>query len=383
VLVERLKVGEKQVILVGTAHVSNESVELVRKTIEEEKPDVVGVELDAQRLHQLVHHKKWQQMDLGQVIKEGKTYLFLLNILLSNLQRQIGDGLGIKPGSEMLLAVNIASEKKLPIALLDRDVGITLKRAMNKMGFLEKARLGYGILGGFFGFGKTLDAATIEQLKEKDVLNALMEQLSKELPSIKEVLVDERDLFIANAILASKAKKMVAVVGAGHLEGIKKFLDQPRDVRPLLEVKKKRSVLSLLKYAIPLLFFVFIGYGFYAKGGTIALDILIRWSLITGSLAALGAALAMAHPLSILTAFVAAPVATLHPTLATGWFAGLVELKMRSPKVSDFEHLPQLDNVSGFFKNRVTRILVVTAFTNIGSTIGTFVALPYMAGLLF
>jgi len=383
VLVERLDLGEKQVVLVGTAHVSNESVELVRKTIEEEMPDAVGVELDAQRLHQLMDNKKWQQMDLGQIIKEGKTYLFLLNILLSNLQRQIGDDLGIKPGSEMLLAVNIAAEKKLPIALLDRDIKITLKRAMNKMGFLEKARLGYGILGGFFGFGKTLDSATIEQLKEKDVLNALMEQLSKELPSIKEVLVDERDLFIANAILASNAKKMVAVVGAGHLEGIKKFLDKPRDVRPLLKVKKKRSVLSLLKYAIPLLFFALIGFGFYAKGGEIAFDILLRWCLITGSLAALGAALALAHPLSILTAFVAAPIATLHPTLATGWFAGLVELKMRSPKVSDFEKLPQLDNLRGLFSNRVTRILVVTAFTNIGSTIGTFIALPYAASLLF
>ena len=383
VLVERLDLGEKQVVLVGTAHVSNESVELVRKAIEEEMPDVVGVELDAQRLHQLMDGKKWQQMDLGQIIKEGKTYLFLLNILLSNLQRQIGDDLGIKPGSEMLLAANIAAEKKLPIALLDRDVGITLKRAMNKMGFLEKARLGYGILGGFFGFGKKLDSATIEQLKEKDVLNALMQQLSKELPSIKEVLVDERDLFIANAILASNAKKMVAVVGAGHLEGIKKFLDRPRDVRPLLEARKKRSVLSLLKYAIPLLFFALIGYGLYAKGGEIAFDILLRWCLITGSLAALGAALALAHPLSILTAFVAAPIATLHPTLATGWFAGLVELKMRSPKVYDFEKLPQLDNLRGLFSNRVTRILVVTAFTNIGSTIGTFIALPYAASLLF
>lgn len=383
VLVERLTAGEKQVVLVGTAHVSKESVELVRKTIEEEKPDVVGVELDAQRLHQLMHGKKWQQMDLEQVIREGKAYLFLLNVLLSNLQRQIGDDLGIKPGSEMLLAVNVAAEKKLPVALLDRDVGITLKRALNKMGLLEKARLGYGILGGFFGFGKTLDIATIEQLKEKDVLNALMHQLSKELPSVKEVLVDERDIFIANAILASRAKKIVAVVGAGHLEGIKKFLDRPRDTRPLLETRKNKTALSYLKYIVPFLFIALIGYGFYSKGAGIALDLFMMWFLINGVLSALGAALARAHPLSILTAFVAAPFTSLHPALAAGWFAGLVELKMRSPKVKDFEELPKLDSISAMASNRVTRILMVTAFANIGSVIGTVVALPYIASLLF
>ena len=380
--VEVVKAHDKRIVLVGTAHVSQESVALVEKTIEKEKPDVVGIELDFQRLYQLQHGRQWQKMDLGQLIKEGKTHLFLLNVLLSNLQRQIGQSLGVKPGSEMMMAAKIAADKKLPIALLDRDVGITLKRALNRMSLLEKAKLGYSILSGFMGFGQQLDKKTIEQLKQKDVLNALMQQLSKELPSVKEVLVDERDLFIANRIMQTKAKKIVAVVGAGHLEGIKKYLDKPRDVSALLKVEKKRSWLSYLKYLLPLAFFALIGYGFYAKGSAIALNLLLMWFLINGVLSALGAALARAHPFSVAAAFLAAPFTSLHPALAAGWFAGLVELRMRSPKVEDFEQLPKLSRISSIASNRVTRILIVVAFANIGSVIGTVIALPYIASLL-
>ena len=172
-------------------------------------------------------------------------------------------------------------------------------------------------------------------------------------------------------------------MGAGHLEGIKKYLDRPRDIAHLMEVKKKRSPLSYLKYLIPLLFFVLIAYGFYSKGSAIAFNLLLYWFLINGFLSALGAALARAHPLSIFTAFFAAPFTSLHPALAAGWCAGLVELKMRNPKVADFEELPQISKISSLAKNRVTRILMVTAFANIGSMIGTVIALPYLASLLF
>ncbi len=380
--VERVKAAGKEIILVGTAHVSKESIELVRETVEKEKPDVVGVELDFQRLQQLRQGKKWQQLDLNQIIRDGKTHLFLLNVLLANLQRQIGKQFGVKPGSEMLIAVKIAAENKIPITLLDRDVGITLKRALNKTSIVEKAKLGYSILGGFLGFGQKLDENTIEQLKEKDMLNALMQQLSKEMPSVKKVLVDERDIFIANVILRTKAKKIVAVVGAGHLEGIKKYLDRPRNVSNLLTVEKKKSALGLLKYIIPIVFFAFIGYGFYTKGAGIALNLLLMWFLINGLLSALGAAIARAHPFSILAAFLAAPFTSLHPAIAAGWFAGLVELRMRSPKVADFEELPKLSRIRSFASNRVTRVLIVTAFANIGSVIGTVIALPYIASLL-
>jgi len=303
-------------------------------------------------------------------------------VLLANLQKQIGRQFGVKPGSEMMVAVKIAAEHNIPVALLDRDVGITLRRALNKTSLVEKAKLGYSILGGFLGFGQKLDQNTIEKLKEKDVLNALMQQLSKEMPSVKRVLVDERDIFIANAILRTKAKKIVAVVGAGHLEGIKKYLDKPRNVSKLLTVEKRRSLLGLLKYIIPVLFAIIVAYGFYIKGPEIALNLLVMWFLINGVLSALGAAIARAHPLSILAAFLAAPFTSLHPAIAAGWFAGLVELRMRSPKVADFEELPRLSRIRSFASNRVTRVLIVTAFANIGSVIGTVIALPYIASLL-
>ncbi len=231
--------------------------------------------------------------------------------------------------------------------------------------------------------GQQLDEKTIEDLKEKDALNALMQQLGKEMPSIKRTLVDERDIFIANRIMQAPAKKIVAVVGAGHLEGIKKNLGKPRDIKHLMKVEKKRSALSYLKYGIPLLFFVFIAYGFYSKGSDIAINLMLTWFLINGTLSALGAAIARAHPLSIAAAFLAAPITSLHPALAAGWFAGLVELKMRSPKVQDFEDLPNLDNLSAVASNKVTKILVVTALANLGSSsIGTIVALPYIASIL-
>ena len=232
------------------------------------------------------------------------------------------------------------------------------------------------------GFGQKLDEKTIEQLKEKDVLNALMQQLSKQLPSVKQVLVDERDVFIATRILQTKAKKIVAVVGAGHLPGVKKYLDRPRNLEPLMKVEKKKSLLSYLKYLIPLAFTLLIGYGFYTKGSAIAFNLLLFWFLINGVLSALGAALARAHPLSILAAFLAAPFTSLHPALAAGWFAGLVELRMRPPKVADFEQLPKMQSITGIASNRVTRILIIVAFANIGSVIGTVIALPYIASLL-
>jgi pheromone shutdown-related protein TraB len=367
---------------VPTAHVSKNSIVLVRETIERENPDLVGVELDFARMQQLLQGPQWQQMDLNKIIREGKTHLFLLNLLLANFQRRIGADLGVKPGSEMLAAVQEAEQRKIPVLLLDRDVKVTLKRALDKMSLKEKAKLGYGIFSGFFGGGQKLDEKTIEQLKEKDTLNALLEQLGKELPSIKSVLVDERDLFIANMIMQAKAKKIVAVVGAGHMEGIKRFFDAPRDVSALTVVLRKKSKMRYLNILIPVSFVLLIAYGFYAKGTAAALNVFIVWFALHGVLSGLGAALARAHPLSIAAAFIAAPFTALHPALAAGWFAGLVELRVSPPKVQDFEQLPDVTSLGQFAKNRVSKILMVTAFSNIGSAAATFIALPYMAALV-
>ncbi len=382
--IDKVTINGKQIILVGTAHISDKSVELVKETIEKEKPDSVGIELDLQRFRQLQSGQKWENTNISHIIKSGKTYLFLLNLMLSNMQRRLGQEVGVKPGSEMIEAYKIAKEKGLVIELLDRDVQITLKRALAFTGLREKIKILFHIVSGLFGGEREeLTKEKIESLKEKDVMTELMKELSNTAPTVKKVLVDERDLFIANRILASKSKKIVAVVGAGHIEGIKKALHEKTDLRNLLTVPKNKSILgTILKYSIPALFILFIAFAFLNKGANASIEVIFLWFVITGIFSALGALLARAHPVSILVAFLAAPFTTLHPALAAGWFAGATEVKFNSPKVKDFNSLNQLDSVGSFYRNRVTKILLVTALTNLGATIGVIIALPYILSVL-
>ena len=380
---ERVFAEGKEIVLVGTAHISGKSVELVEQTIEQEKPDVVGVELDEQRFHQLRHQEEWKELDIGKIVSTGQTYLLLLNLLLANMQRQLGQQVGIRPGQEMLQAVEAAEKNKTPIVLLDRSARITLKRALAAIGFIEKIKLMFSITMAIFGTGKeVITADTVEQMKKKDVMSELMNELSREMPSLKKVLVDERDIVIANRILDSPGKKIVAVVGAGHVDGIKKHLGKRREIGELLKVERKRSILKYLAYVIPAAFVVLVAYLFISKGFNVGLNALIYWVLINGTLSALGVLVARGHIVSAIVAFVAAPITTLHPLLAAGWFAGLAETKMRNPKVKDFENLRNLNSFGDFTRNQVTRILLVVAFANIGATIGTLIAFPAIASLL-
>ncbi|MFH1390988.1 MAG: TraB/GumN family protein [Candidatus Diapherotrites archaeon] len=382
-MLERVKLPDKEIILLGTAHISQDSVNDVREAIEKEKPDVVGVELDLQRFRQLKQGNKWQNTNIGKIIGSGQTYLFLLTLLLSNIQRSLGQKIGMKPGMEMIEAIKIAEEKKLPIVLLDREVNITLKRAMQKMTFVEKLKLFFSIVSGFFGEDDIkITRKSIEKLKQKDVMTQLMQQLSKEMPSIKEVLVDERDAFIANSITKSPGKKILAVVGAGHLAGIKKLLGKPVNIAEISKVKKGKSYVKMLAFIIPLLFVASIVYLFFTKGADVSLTAVLYWFLANGILSSLGVLIARGHPFSVLTAFIAAPLTSLHPFLAAGWVAGFVEAKIKNPKVKDFENLKNLNSVGDFTKNQVTRILLVVALANLGSTLGTIVAFPLIASLL-
>jgi len=381
-LVRKISTPEKEIILVGTAHVSRESIGLVRETIEKEKPDMVGVELCPKRLMQLRQGDKWGDTSIGDIISKGNVYLFLANLLLGNMQRKIGNSLGVKPGEEMLVAAQIAGEQKLPVALLDRDIGITLKRAIAKMGFIEKMKFFGSIFFGLFSEKERITVEEIERMKEQDVMTELIGKLSEEMPTIKTVLVDERDMYIANMLLFARAKKIVAVVGAGHLDGIVKYLDRRRDVREIVSVPKGRDIMKLVTYGVPAAFIALLAYAFVAKGAFASIGILMWWFLINGILSALGVLLAKGHPFSIMAAFIAAPFTSLHPLFAAGWFAGLVEAKVRNPVVRDFEGLKNLDSFGAFYKNRITRTLLVAAYANVGSTIGTVIALPYMLSLV-
>ncbi len=386
-MIRKITLSDKEIILVGTAHISKESMILVEKTIEEEKPDVVGIELDNERLHQLVSGQKWQQTNIIEVVKTGKTYLFLLNILLSNLQKQLGAKVGVQPGSEMMVAIKKSQENKIPIRLLDRNVNVTLKRAFKTMTLREKLRLGSSIIMGFFGGmsnGEKIDAIKIEELKNEDLINKLMKELGRQMPSVKKVLVDERDDYITEMIKNSPGKKMVAVVGAGHLNGICENIKKNKktDLQKLNIIPKKRNYLKYLSYLIPILFFVFLVFLFTTKGFNTTINALIIWFLANGICSAIGATIARAHPISILTAFLAAPFTSLHPAIAAGWMTAITETKFNSPRVIDFENLSNVSTIKGFYKNKVSHILIVTALTNIGSMIGTLIAVPYLITLL-
>ncbi len=312
--------------------------------------------------------------------------MFLLTLLLSNLQRSLGQKIGMKPGMEMMEAIKKAEEKKLPILLLDRDVNVTLKRAMQKMTLREKLRFLFSIASGFFSGAEELKLTSekIESLKEKDMMNQLMQQLSKEMPSIKSVLVDERDSFIAHSIMHNPGKKVLAVVGAGHLEGIKSKIGKttPEYIKEISSVEKGNNYMKLIAFVVPLLFVISIAYIFFTKGTDLTLMALFYWFIANGVLSALGVLIARGHILSALSAFLAAPLTSLHPFFAAGWVAGFVEAKIKNPKIKDFENLRNLNSVGDFTHNQVTKILLVVALANVGSMIGTVVAFPLIASLL-
>ncbi|MBI4044094.1 MAG: TraB/GumN family protein [Candidatus Diapherotrites archaeon] len=378
--VERIFLSGKEVILVGTAHVSLESVELAKRTIEEERPDVVGVELDSQRYAQLSSGEKWRELNIGEVIRSGQSYLLLVNLLLSNIQKKMGDELGVKPGAEMIESINKASELGIPVELLDRNIKTTFSRAMNAMGLLEKLRFFYFLFMAFFGVGsEKVSQKKLDELKETDALNSLLMELGKAFPSLKRVLVDERDKFIAQKIRQSSAKKIVAVIGLGHMGGVKENLMQEHDLKELVSVEKKKSIFGLAKYAIPALFVLLFGYIFFSKGLETGLYFLALWVLVNGTLSALGVIIARGHILSAATAFLAAPLTTLHPFLAAGWFAGLMEARIKNPKIRDFEELKNIASLGDFSKNAVTRILLVVALSNLGASLGSLVFFPLAA----
>lgn len=380
--VEKLRVNGKEIILVGTAHISQKSVEEVRQVIELEMPDAVGIELDEARLSQLASGNKWQETNIGDIISKGQAYLFLLTLLMANIQRRLGQKLGIRPGEEMMQAINIASEKKIPISLLDRNVNITMKRAFQKMSILEKIKLAGSVFAGFFEEGAELTKEKIEEMKQKDILTELIDQLGKEMPSIKKVLVDERDLFIANRIMQTPGRKIVAVVGAGHVSGILKNLGKQADLTEISSVKKGFDFVKIIGWLIPLVFFALLGTTLLSKGPDAVIRAGTYWILVTGGFAALGTLIARGHPFTIIAAFLSAPLTTLHPLLAVGFVTAYVEAKIKNPKVRDFESLRELNSLGDFTKNRVTKILIIAAFSNIGATVGTIIGLPLIASLL-
>ena len=378
------------IILVGTAHISQDSVTEVKSVIEKYKPDIVAVELCQRRFDALSKKDQWENTPITTLLQTNNAYLLLAQTFLSAIQRRLGKEYGVEPGSEMIAAIKEAEKNSLQIALVDRDISITLKRAWQKMGIREKFRITWEFLKAIVGYDEEeLEELDLQELLKEDVISTMLKEFGEIAPSVATVLIHERDKYIAKKILdESKKGKVVAVVGAGHINGIKTLLKQKEtkdvELSTLEVVKKKRfSVMKAIGYAVPVLFIAIIAYIFFTSGGEDVLNALFYWFLINGSLSALGTAIARGHPFSIITAFVAAPITSLNPAIAAGWVAGYVEFKMRKPLVKDFKNLGKLDSMKDFFNNRVIRLLMVVALANLGSMIGTFVALPYLYNLGF
>jgi len=386
-----VKINDK-IILIGTAHISKDSVEEVKKAIAEYKPDIVAVELCKRRHDAITKKDQWENTPITTLLKSNNAYLMLAQTFLSSIQRRLGKEYGVEPGSEMIAALNEAKKHKLKVALIDRDISITLKRAWKKMGIREKFRLTWEFMKAILGYDEEeLEELDLKELMNQDVISSMMEEFGEIAPSVSTVLIHERDKYIAKKILdESKKGKVVAVVGAGHLKGIQKHLEKKTldvDLKELEYIPKKRfSILKTIGYAIPVVFAAVVIFMLFTKGpdawSEIA-DIFIIWFLINGVLSMIGAMIARGHPLTWLTAFVAAPLTSLNPAIAAGWVAGYVEFKLRKPVVKDFQNLSKMESTKDFFNNKVIRLLMVVALSNLGSMIGTFVALPIITSRIF
>lgn len=374
----KLTYEDKEIILLGTAHVSRESADLVERVISEEKPETVCVELCQSRYQAIKQKDKWQNTDLIKVIKEKKAFLLLSNLILSSFQKAIGKKLGIRPGEEMIRAISSAEGVGAHIHLVDREIRTTLLRVWRRMRFRDKFRLFYQLIGSFGGM-EDLTEEAVEEMKKKDILNTLLDEMGKSQPLLKEVLIDERDRYLSQMIKTAPGKRIVAVVGAGHVPGIKASLHVSINLKPLDEVPPEGKMAGVFKWGIPgLIVALFIG-GFFFSGTAATMDMVKYWIFTTAIMSGIGAAVSFAHPVTILSAALVAPVTTIHPLIAAGWIAGLVEVFMGKPKVRDFEALPEdILSVRGFWRNKITRVLLVVVFTNIGASIGTFLGISML-----
>jgi len=379
-----LFIRSERVCVLGTAHVSSTSVAAVKEQIEAFKPDIVAVELCASRHSALTSNRRLDKEGLLKVVKEGKAPLVMLQSLLAAEQRKMGLDEGEQPGAELLAAVQTAEEANLEVALIDRDIQTTLRRAWKRMKFFEKVKIIWSLLGD----EEDEDAPEVSQLLEdQDLLSSLMEELRTFSPGAGSVLIDERDAYLAGKISALEQntdKRILAVVGAGHLKGIEAHLNQSTqpDSAQLeeLEVLPKRGRFAKsIPWMIPLFVMGLIAY-FVSQGDAVDLvELFTVWTAANAVFAALGCILARGHPLAILTAALASPITSLNPTLAAGWFAGYVQLKLREPTAEDLQNFLKMDSLGMFWSNRAGRVLMVTALTNLGSMAGAWVA---AAGLL-
>lgn len=373
--ITRVTVGHRGFILVGTAHVSQESVEIARRAIEEERPDCVCVELDQRRYEALSHEKPFETLDLKEVIRRGQLSTLLVNLVLASYQRKLGHQLGVVPGTELLEAARVAERLGIAVRLCDRDVRITLKRAWDSLSYWRRCLLLSSLLLALFE-RQEVSEEEIRRLKRQDVLSSLMQELGEEFPDLKRVLIDERDTYLAERIAAAPGDRVLAVVGAGHVAGIRDALERRErvDLTNLEEIPPASPLLRLAGWSIPAVILGAIAFIGWRHGVTAAWDSAFYWGAATGLPAMAGAVASLAHPLTAVVALLAAPITTLTPLLGVGHVAALAQAYLKPPLVSEFQSVPDdISRAGRWWGNRLLRIFLVFVLTSIGGSIGVFV----------
>ena len=371
--ITRLKYEDKEIILIATAHVSKESAELVKRVILEERPDSVCIELDKDRYQSMENPEAWEKTDLVKVIKEKKVGYLIANLILGSYQKKIAKKLNVTVGGEMKQGIESAREVGAALVLADRSIQTTFLRIWRKLSFWEKMKLFVSLL---FSMDDDTDITEedLQNLLQQDMLEAVAAEVRSEFPQIGEILIGERDQFLAAKIRNAPGKKVVAVLGGAHVPGVKEEIYKTRDIESISTVPPAGKFSKLAGWIIPAAILILIAYAFLADVQT-GLQQLSTWVLWTGSLAAIFTALSWGHPLSILTSFVAAPFTTLNPVLACGWITGLVEATIKKPTVQDVQNVSQdIYSVKGVYQNRLLRTLLIIVMANLGASLGTFIA---------
>ncbi len=379
--VEHVQVDGVDFALLGTAHVSRTSAEAVRRLLESGHYDAVAIELCQSRYHALTDKSAWQNLNVFSILREGKAGMMMASLALSAYQRRIAEQFGIEPGAEMRTAIEAANQAGLPIQLIDREIGITLRRASRRLSPWKRWVMINGLIFSLFS-REEIAEEDIERLKQTDLLTETFTEFSETSPALYDALINERDRFMAARLIeenrGQSGRKVLAVLGAGHLQGTAAALKSEQDPSGSLKELNQMPPPSKILKAIPWLILVAVltGFGFgFARSPELGFALVLTWIVINGSLSALGALIARAHPLTVLTALFAAPLTSLNPTIGAGMVTGAVEAWLRKPRVADFETLrDDVTRISGWFKNRVSHVFVVFFLSNLGSAAGTWIA---------
>jgi pheromone shutdown-related protein TraB len=371
--------GDRVFYLIGTAHISERSVAEVREVIQRVRPDTVCVELDPTRYEAMTDESRWRRLDIFQVIREKKVLFLLANLALSAYQRRLGQTLGVKPGAEMLAAVDEAKAAGAGLVLADRDIQATLKRTWRNLGFREKVTV-LGALVEAFLSREQITPEALEALKERDHLSDIMKEFARLMPKVQVPLIDERDRYLMSSVEEAPGRQVVAVVGAGHVEGMVRYFGQPQDRAELSVIPPPSRWAGVVKWVLPTLIFGAFFWGAAQHGSERFADMLRAWVIPTSVMCALLTIVAGAKLLSVVTAALCSPLTTLNPTIGAGMVVGLVEAWLRKPTVADCERVPDdMTSLRGIYRNRFTRVLLVAALSTVGAALGAWVGASWVA----